>query len=290
MTKTTATQHPPNFFLTQDLRTFHPACFSDHFPLLKVLERNNKHSLCPGRTCIFGLILLSGKSEMGHFFVPNTDDLWKTYSPMKFTDGSHLVHPVCLLLMDYFYNIIQTAWSAGANILSQWNANGTASLFLLFLVSILNSLTLEKHRLFIFHGKLTGKQNDILLWGQFRIFGLKLIFLFLKKERHLLVNITSQKEWKSFSWLNRKQALSKCHRALEGWWNTVVHSTLLFHIFSGGDAYPIKTVFSYTGGTAVVHLSCSRVEILAMWVMTAVSQCTSWGFVVAKILVNFLWV
>lgn len=34
--------------------------------------------------------------------------------------------------------------------------------------------------------------------------------------------------------------------------NIMVHSTLLFHIFSEGDAYQMKTGFGYTEGALVV--------------------------------------
>lgn len=36
--------------------------------------------------------------------------------------------------------------------------------------------------------------------------------------------------------------------------NTTVHSTLLFHIFSEGDAYQMKTGFVYTEGALVVDM------------------------------------
>lgn len=36
--------------------------------------------------------------------------------------------------------------------------------------------------------------------------------------------------------------------------NTMVHSAVLFHIFSEGDAYQMRTGFGYTAGALVVHM------------------------------------
>lgn len=123
--------------------------FSNHFLILNLWERSNAHH-SHGRTCTFGLILLTGLSEFGTL-VPNRAELCQKCSTMKLLNRDTWLIPfVCWRIISnqmssgLFCNIIQTAQSGGANIVSCWNRNGTVSHFLLFLVTIWNSLTLAK--------------------------------------------------------------------------------------------------------------------------------------------------